>query len=711
MPGLVFYLFICLCACIVVRSAPGERKEEKWALTAVPPSVCISSKSVLPMGHCIPPWPKSNAHSRLNAESTQFASLEAEEAMIMQKVAAQVIRSLKSLVRTTSTLTRAGGDTFAGVLSSLVRGVGGACNLLAEVLRALAVALEKHAIGVQYGNSTISTPPKLGNVSYGLSVHLLRLSSILNTLSSMYIWGGEITEALTSGLGEALEDSFQGLEIVLGSSDTVIKYLLNETIKEIRPQDYVVTRDIVGEFLRKNFSALFDRSRRREDLSAAKTALYEYHPDDLNHTVPSFDEPLTLEPLEEPDLDPSSSSTDSTMNEKETSWDLIEWGFELLTEMLEYIFSAVRPLLDAVEAVVSSYFPAVKSMLSYFRSTLPPLRLNVASPASSLVLLPHCLAISMYIYSGSYSLKSTALLLYVLYWQQYALHRLVDITSMHALHHQIRHESARTMIDQRKSFPFSLPNTRNDVAHWVNTLFTAMWIVDGNVANPVPADVLPYVDIFDQLSQLGHGNSENLSAASDRDNRSNIAQYLSARGGLGPYMSYVYRDMLVEQLALVPPSVANLRLKSFSLGSHPPLLYGINLTRHRNESCDAQHSMHFGGSGRADFKQRPSVTLLSSLLDRFFPRNASSPHGFGFGPHNGSIDSAPWSPCDLLVLSLDFVFISQELDVELTLRPPETKNALLPEMTAVIPRIALQGRLCFNMSLSPDFPFLNIAEV
>eukprot|EP00975_Prorocentrum_lima_P003973 865311-Prorocentrum_lima.AAC.1 len=68
-----------------------------------------------------------------------------------------------------------------------------------------------------------------------------------------------------------------------------------------------------------------------------------------------------------------------------------------------------------------------------------------------------------------------------------------------------------------------------ETARWVNVFFSAIWAVE---------------------SQGGGGGGG---------------------GGLGSYLSEVYAEMVSTQLAALPPGLANLRLKDFSLGSQPPL--------------------------------------------------------------------------------------------------------------------------------------------
>ena len=50
---------------------------------------------------------------------------------------------------------------------------------------------------------------------------------------------------------------------------------------------------------------------------------------------------------------------------------------------------------------------------------------------------------------------------------------------------------------------------------------------------------------------------------------------IDSSGGLGAYFSQTIEDVMREQLALVPPSIAQLSVKKFSIGSIPPIIQGV----------------------------------------------------------------------------------------------------------------------------------------
>lgn len=56
-------------------------------------------------------------------------------------------------------------------------------------------------------------------------------------------------------------------------------------------------------------------------------------------------------------------------------------------------------------------------------------------------------------------------------------------------------------------------------------------------------------------------------------------------GGLGTYTNDIYEDMLSSELNKLPPGFANLRLKTFDLGTNPPLIKGIKGFTTRNHTC------------------------------------------------------------------------------------------------------------------------------
>ena len=65
-------------------------------------------------------------------------------------------------------------------------------------------------------------------------------------------------------------------------------------------------------------------------------------------------------------------------------------------------------------------------------------------------------------------------------------------------------------------------------------------------------------------------------------------------GGLGPYISRTIQGLVNDELALVPPGIANIQLKRLTLGTQPPVVQAINMRARRASICitPAEESTH-----------------------------------------------------------------------------------------------------------------------
>lgn len=266
-------------------------------------------------------------------------------------------------------------------------------------------------------------------------------------------------------------------------------------------------------------------------------------------------------------------------------------------------------------------------------------------------------------------------------------------------------------------------------------------------------------------------------------------------GGLGTYISDMYADMVSTELAKVPPGVANVRLKSFALGSSAPLFKGVRVIRARNHTClqeslfselhHTQSSLSSGGadgggeaarvhtSGKDDgFNISDHENFLSKLwhfIDKrgggMFAHTAHSgekgepgqldndvgvdgARGAGAnastgankqtarssyeqtkqlrrgkGHHHNDLLHPPQysamqhkflsqfsSQCDRLILEMDTVYASTDMNVVLSLRSSDLKS-VVPEVSVTLSELHLAGQLRLNVSLTADYPFLGDGHV
>lgn len=84
-------------------------------------------------------------------------------------------------------------------------------------------------------------------------------------------------------------------------------------------------------------------------------------------------------------------------------------------------------------------------------------------------------------------------------------------------------------------------------------------------------------------------------------------------GGLGPYISRTIQGLVNDELALVPPGIANIQLKRLTLGTQPPVVQAINMRARRASICitPAEESTHRVPTRPAD-KHEPSTRSVES---------------------------------------------------------------------------------------------------
>lgn len=151
--------------------------------------------------------------------------------------------------------------------------------------------------------------------------------------------------------------------------------------------------------------------------------------------------------------------------------------------------------------------------------------------------------------------------------------------------------------------------------------------------------------------------------------------------------------MLNEQLALVPPGVANLQLKRFSLGRQAPLVRAVRFDARRDAICLSPSA----------------ATPAASLHERW--RAFQHDHGLGArGAASSPQAHAHAASCQHLVADVDFSYQSRDMDIVFSLRSPDVKS-VLPEATVRLSEISLSGSVRIDAELTADYPFVGNASI
>lgn len=154
---------------------------------------------------------------RTREAHNESTSVDEKEAILFRYVLVNLLHTLQRSIRVVSGLIRVCGDTFAGVLSGVVKATGGLLGLTANVLSYVSSKLD------------VNQPllaPYVGNMSTNCASGLRHSAVLLRGVGEACIWSGEILETMTLGLGEAVQDSFWGLEVVSNSSNVLVQFLL-----------------------------------------------------------------------------------------------------------------------------------------------------------------------------------------------------------------------------------------------------------------------------------------------------------------------------------------------------------------------------------------------------------------------------------------------------------------------------------------------------
>lgn len=151
----------------------------------------------------------------------RIATVDEEEEMIVEKVCITSLNALISAFRFTAVFVRRTVDTIAGVISGLVKAVAGAFKLSADGIYIAAMHLAKPRAPDD------RMPHFFEHVGRRVAKVLRPIASVFYGVSEACILTGETTEALTTGLGQAVEDSFRSLEFLCTSLQIGLTFLLH----------------------------------------------------------------------------------------------------------------------------------------------------------------------------------------------------------------------------------------------------------------------------------------------------------------------------------------------------------------------------------------------------------------------------------------------------------------------------------------------------
>jgi hypothetical protein len=177
------------------------------------------------------------------AKQYRVATIDEDEEMIVEKICFTGLNALISAFRFTAIFVRRTVDTIAGVINGLVKALAGAFKLSADGVYLAAMNLAKPRAPDD------RMPHLFEHLGRRVAKLLRPIASVFYGISEACVLTGETTEALTIGLGQAVEDSFRSLEFLCTSLQRGLTFILH-------PQKNTNTSKLGDEFHQRKRQAV-----------------------------------------------------------------------------------------------------------------------------------------------------------------------------------------------------------------------------------------------------------------------------------------------------------------------------------------------------------------------------------------------------------------------------------------------------------------------
>lgn len=636
--------YILLWVLVLLSTFPGFSHDES-ALNVTSPQLQGIDESIV----------KFNDFPPLTVANGPLVSLEEQDAMVVEYVLIQTIKSMQISVKLVSTLMRIVADTVAGILSGVIKSFGGVFNLLSNIASKMSSFLQNSSS--EFGQKS--------------SKNFGSVSKVLKGVGDSCIWSGDIVELFTSSMGEALEDSFRSLEVVTESLNYLVHFLFHRNFTSVKIDSGNVTQ-AQSNYTKEEYDTMI-----RE-----QNTLYSHH------KQPSED------PTDDSAIEPSKSFHafhfknklgDRSIHKLKTAEEL-----QSVADHSEDSDSAeptdwktvVLKRYQVVEALVLSGCRSFVSDLQRYWNSSVSNSLDVPSIGSYLLLALLVMCIVNLVDYSSLMWRLTALLLsisvlwfYIMSVEHSQRVRLIQRTSVKSIHSYLTRQTAQYVSNHSYSSnstssmkKFSKHKVGYENSVWVNVLMSALWNIDGSQ-------------------------------------------------GLGAYVNSVYEELLIEELAKVPSGVANVKLRKFDLGSNPPLVKGIRMRTSRDKQCVAAvlSAARLAIDDRNADRTSNSTSKSQKYIDKFLSFVSQQQTALSKsdvpkkdrGLHSGN---SLLNECDEVELDIDFAYASKDMDIVMSMRHEDSKS-VLPEFSVTLSEVMLSGQLSMLMKVTPDYPFLGDATV
>lgn len=611
------------------------------------------------------------------------------EAVVMRTILIRIFALSGSSIRFSSSALRIVGDTAAGLVSTMMRGMGGIMKLVASIFSNFSERVDgtvlRDSAGKPIGN---------GATRVNLAHSLRNLARLMFGIGQACIWGGEISEGLTQGIGEALEDSFRGLELLSKVGNSVVNFVfLNDLDIDVSS----LTPPVV---LAVPTGMSSNRSRGFKSVQDMPDVVFIPTPDPTTITTPSSSSSSFMQT--DPAADSNNPSTIPTSSKlKSLQGDGQSAAAQQATN--------TNPLLYTMEIIFDAFLFLSTQVLTFHDYMVDAYETNILHRiydsmemfSMSLQLLIMFFFVFLFTLIPFRSFRNKFYILVILFivcWvsiitMEYTQRmRLVHRTATRTIESYLStkvpgfnyYPADKLEMDEDEIVVLNITNqvlgklTREDREHaehiaWVNIALSAVW--------------------------------------------TNLAADFTL-GGYGPYMSEMYEEMLTTELSAIPPRVANLRLKRFDFGSNPPFIKGISAYLDRNMTCidELKQSLLDESKGKKrrwedsfrsfDEGLNTNNNDFASAMEKIFKQlllTTKRSHHVREG-NNTDYDHFSIS-CDRLYLDLDVIYASKDMDIELSLRSSDLKS-VMPEMSVSLNEVIFAGQVRMGMQLTTDYPFI-----
>ena len=471
--------------------------------------------------------------------------IEEYEAKALENLLIGTTKIIREALGSIAFYIRVTGDTLAGVLGGVLKSLGTLCGLVGLGLREISFSFSRP-------RAPEENMPSLHNlIIRRIGVFLSALSDIFHGFGETVKLAGEASEILSTSLGQAAEDSFRALQSITVTLENGAKYLLNSHLRKEFSNNL---RKLGGGYTTANIDKKLISRSDSSQKHVILEGLHLKYGDDYVSTIQTNELNITDQysiPLRFM-TNTYSYKTLQTENEtclSRTPFDDIQTCFDPVLENSNnhHIPQPVVVPPGLVPSITTSDVLNQDIQWTFSWSRLfsfwlfgPFHRTVDVAPLYAHILL--CLLLVAAVTSASRGHKNQALLvLFVVLCCSLYL-ATIDFSHRTRIEKISRIDSVQSYLREVVVNSTKLTESDFEVSIWVNTVLLQLWNV-------------------------------------------------GSTGGLGPYLSETIMTAINDQIALFPPTVANLKIKVFALGTQAPLVKAIRMRPRRPPICVAPDVM------------------------------------------------------------------------------------------------------------------------